>query len=43
LALWREENPETFKATIVAAAERLSIQPLAVEKDYCARLLDSHH
>jgi hypothetical protein len=34
LALWRESDPETFKATIGAAAEQLRIQPLAVEKDY---------
>jgi len=34
LALWREDDPEVFKATIVVAAERLDIQPLAVEKDY---------
>jgi predicted nucleotidyltransferase component of viral defense system len=34
LALWREDDPETFTATIAVAAERLDIQPLAVEKDY---------
>jgi hypothetical protein len=34
LALWREDDPDTFNATIAAAAERLDIQPLAVEKDY---------
>jgi hypothetical protein len=34
LALWREHEPATFTATIAAAAERLGIQPLAVEKDY---------
>jgi hypothetical protein len=34
LALWRESDPDTFKATVVVAAERLDIQPLAVEKDY---------
>jgi Nucleotidyl transferase AbiEii toxin, Type IV TA system len=36
LALWREHDPDTFKATVIAAAERLDIQPLAVEKDYWA-------
>lgn len=34
MALWREEDPEIFSATIAAAAERLGVQPLAVEKDY---------
>jgi hypothetical protein len=34
VALWREDDPETFKATIIAAAERIGVQPLAVEKDY---------
>ncbi|MDO3203827.1 nucleotidyl transferase AbiEii/AbiGii toxin family protein [Mycobacteroides abscessus] len=34
MALWREDDPEIFTATIVAAAEQLGVQPLAVEKDY---------
>ncbi|WP_118915379.1 nucleotidyl transferase AbiEii/AbiGii toxin family protein [Mycobacterium shigaense] len=34
MALWREDDPEVFAATIVAAAEQLGVQPLAVEKDY---------
>lgn len=34
MALWRDADPETFRATIIAAAERIGIQPLAVEKDY---------
>lgn len=34
VTLWREDNPEVFAATIVAAAEQLGVQPLAVEKDY---------
>ena len=34
MALWREENPDVFAATIVTAAEQLHVQPLAVEKDY---------
>jgi len=34
VALWREDNPRVFAATILAAAERLGVQPLAVEKDY---------
>jgi hypothetical protein len=34
VALWREEDPEVFTATISAAAERIGVQPLAVEKDY---------
>ncbi|GAB7146306.1 nucleotidyl transferase AbiEii/AbiGii toxin family protein [Mycobacterium riyadhense] len=34
MALWREDDPEIFAATIVAAAEQLGVQPLAVEKDY---------
>lgn len=32
--LWREAEPSTFEATILAAAEQLGVQPLAVEKDY---------
>lgn len=32
--LWRDDDPEVFRATILAAAERLGVQPLAVEKDY---------
>lgn len=34
MALWRAEDPEIFTATIAAAAERLGVQSLAVEKDY---------
>jgi len=34
VALWREDDPEVFTATISAAAERMGVQPLAVEKDY---------
>ncbi|OMC51975.1 hypothetical protein A5742_17750 [Mycolicibacterium fortuitum] len=34
MALWRDEDPEIFSATIAAAAERLGVQSLAVEKDY---------
>jgi hypothetical protein len=34
VALWRDENPEIFTATIAVAAERIGVQPLAVEKDY---------
>ncbi|PJJ55307.1 nucleotidyl transferase AbiEii/AbiGii toxin family protein [Compostimonas suwonensis] len=33
-ALWRDDDPEVFRGTILAAAERLDVQPLAVEKDY---------
>jgi len=32
--LWREEDAEAFRGTLVIAAERLGVQPLAVEKDY---------
>lgn len=32
--LWREDDPEVFRGTILAAAGRLGVQPLAVEKDY---------
>lgn len=32
--LWRDNDPEVFRGTILAAAERLGVQPLAVEKDY---------
>jgi predicted nucleotidyltransferase component of viral defense system len=32
--LWRREDPEVFNATILAAAEQLDVQPLAVKKDY---------
>lgn len=31
---WREENAGIFAATIGTAADQLSIQPLAIEKDY---------
>jgi hypothetical protein len=34
VALWRVDDPGIFAATIVAAAEQLGVQPLAVEKDY---------
>ncbi|MCV7286067.1 hypothetical protein H7J87_12065 [Mycolicibacterium wolinskyi] len=34
MALWRAEDSEVFAATIAAAAERLGVQSLAVEKDY---------
>lgn len=34
MTLWRDDDPEVFTATIIAAAERLGVQPLAVEKDY---------
>lgn len=32
--LWRHEEPEVFGATVLAAAEQLDVQPLAVQKDY---------
>ncbi len=32
--LWRREAPEVFDATVLAAAEQLDVQPLAVKKDY---------
>ncbi|MBX3194305.1 MAG: nucleotidyl transferase AbiEii/AbiGii toxin family protein [Microbacteriaceae bacterium] len=32
--LWRDDDPEVFRGTILAAAERIGVQPLAVEKDY---------
>lgn len=31
---WRDAEPEQFAATMLAAAEQLGVQPLAVEKDY---------
>jgi hypothetical protein len=34
VALWRDDDPEVFKATIATAAEQLGVQPIAVEKDY---------
>jgi hypothetical protein len=34
VALWRDNDPEVFKATIATAAEQLGVQPIAVEKDY---------
>lgn len=34
MALWRDEDRDVFTATIAVAAERLGVQPLAVEKDY---------
>lgn len=33
-ALWRDADPGVFRDTVLAAAERLGVQPLAVEKDY---------
>jgi hypothetical protein len=33
-APWRLLEPETFAATVLAAADQLEVQPLAVEKDY---------
>jgi len=45
--IWREENVEIFDATVVAAAEQLDVQPLAVEKDYwvcrALRALENDH
>lgn len=32
--LWREVDPVVFADTILAAAQRIGVQPLAVEKDY---------
>ncbi|WP_245650252.1 nucleotidyl transferase AbiEii/AbiGii toxin family protein [Millisia brevis] len=32
--LWRDDDPEVFRGTILIAAERLGVQPLAIEKDY---------
>jgi hypothetical protein len=34
VSVWRDDDPEVFKATIAAAAEQLGVQPIAVEKDY---------
>lgn len=34
MAVWRDEDPEVFKATIATAAEQLGVQSIAVEKDY---------
>ena len=34
MAVWRDDDPEVFKATVAAAAEQLGVQPIAVEKDY---------
>lgn len=34
MAVWRDDDPEVFTATIDAAAEQLGVQPIAVEKDY---------
>lgn len=33
-SLWREAEPDQFEAAILAAAERLHVLPLAIEKDY---------
>lgn len=48
MALWRNNDPEIFAATNTAAAERIGVQPLAVEKDYwvCEALraiVTTHH
>ena len=34
MAVWRDDDPEIFKATVATAAEQLGVQPIAVEKDY---------
>ena len=34
LPRWRKAEPDTFRNTILIAAEQLGVQPLAVEKDY---------
>lgn len=34
VAAWRDAEPEQFAAAVLAAAERLGVLPLAVEKDY---------
>lgn len=34
MAVWRDDDPAVFKATIATAAEQLGVQPIAVEKDY---------
>lgn len=34
MPLWREAEPEVFRGAVLAAAERLDVLPLAVEKDY---------
>ncbi len=43
---WRDEDPATFAATILAAADQLGVQPLAVEKDYwvceALRAIEAH-
>ncbi|MGN6687265.1 MAG: nucleotidyl transferase AbiEii/AbiGii toxin family protein [Actinomycetales bacterium] len=31
---WRQADPDTFAATVLAAADQLGVQSLAVEKDY---------
>lgn len=45
--LWRNSDPATFEATILAAANQLGIQSLAVLKDYWAcealRAIESNH
>lgn len=46
LPRWRDEDPGTFRATLLVAAEQLGIQPLAVQKDYWVcetlRAIDAH-
>lgn len=34
MAVWRDDDPEVFKATVATAAEQFGVQPIAVEKDY---------
>jgi hypothetical protein len=34
VAVWRDDDPEIFKATVATAAEQLGVQQIAVEKDY---------
>ena len=34
MAVWRDDDPEIFKATVATAAEQLGVQQIAVEKDY---------
>lgn len=31
---WRDQDPDLFRDTVLAAADRMDVQPLAVEKDY---------
>ena len=45
--LWRVTNPKIFASTILAAADQLRVQPIAVEKDYwvceALRVLEEHY